>query len=379
MPDINFTPPKASLKLFGRISAVFIGLTVILLAVVMYMTLSRATILVQSKEEEVSADLLTTVRQNEPKDGDMAGRVGSVTVSREASFPVLGDGVETTGKSSGEAVVYNNHTAPQTLIATTRFLSEKGVLFRLQKTITVPAGKTVTAFLTADQEGAKGDIGPSAFTIPGLNASLQKKIFAKSAGSMVGGIVKASIITEKDVDEAAKNITSLLSAEASGKLRDLLNKDGLYPNIAYFFNVKNQKTDIKIGDKADKFKLKLELEAIGVVYGAGLQDQAAKTLSGMIASDRKLVSSNIMELRPVIEKYDLDAGTTALKTEIAGKTVITETSPIFNKDKLAGMSAEEAGAYLEKYPGISGVKIDFFPFWLNKIPRLKDHIKVIVQ
>lgn len=379
MPDINFTPPKAPLKLFGRIGAAFIGLTVILLAIVMYMTLSRATILVQSKEEEVSADLLTTVRQNEPKDGDIAGRVGSVTVSREASFPVLGEGIETTGKSSGEAIVYNNHTAPQTLIATTRFLSEKGVLFRLQKTITVPAGKTVTAFLTADKEGAEGDIGPSAFTIPGLNASLQKKIFAKSAGSMTGGIIRASVITEKDVDEAAKNIKSLLSAEASEKLRDLLNKNGLYPNIAYFFNVKNQKTDIKIGDKADKFKLKLELEAIGVVYGAGLQDQAAKTLSGMIASDRKLVSSNIMELQPVIEKYDLDAGTTALKTEITGKTVITETSPIFDKDKLAGMSAEEAEAYLEKYPGISGVNIDFFPFWLNKIPRLKDHIKVIVQ
>jgi hypothetical protein len=380
MENENFTPPEGvSLRIYKRIGMGFITLTVILLFVVMYMTLSRATIIVEPKGEPLNADLLVTVREENLKNGDITGRVGSVTVERQAFFTASGEGTSQPAKATGKVTIYSSHGANQTLISTTRLLSREGVLFRIKNTVVVPAGKSVMAEIYADKEGKGGEIGPTTFTIPGLNASLQQKIYAKSTAPTTGGMLAVSIIRQKDIDDAVQNIRSSLLTEGTERLSTLLNSDKAFTNIVFKDNIVRQETDIKVGERAEKFKLSIEMEVVGVAYGATLQDQAAKTLSGMIASDRKLISSNIMELKPTIERYDLDEKSASLKVNLSGQTVISDASPIFDKSKIAGLKAEEAQKYLEKYAGVSSVEIKFFPFWLKRVPKLRDHMRIIVK
>lgn len=371
--------PKPPLRVYRRIGIGFISLTAVLLLLAMYVALSKATIIVEPDEKSVSADLLVNVKEKDLKDGDIAGAVGMVSVSREASFPASGNGADVPAKAHGPAMVYNKSSKNQPLIATTRFMSPDGILFRLKKDIMVPAGGSVAAELVADKEGKAGEIGPSTFTIPGLAAGLQKQIYGKSEAAMAGGTAKAGIITEKDIDDAVKNLTSTVLAEAGEQLKPLLNADNRFAGIVYKDLLKSKDISVKPGDRAPDFKVKLELDVIGVAYGAELQNQAGGTLGNMIASDRKLVSSNILELAPMIEKYDLEDKSANLKISLTGNTVISDESPVFDREKLAGMTTEEIKQYLEKYAGIKSVDIKFFPPWLNRVPRLRDHIQVIVK
>ncbi|MFA5133955.1 MAG: hypothetical protein WC459_04100 [Patescibacteria group bacterium] len=373
------SPQKSPLRIYKRIGVGFISLTAILLLIVMYMALSRATIIVEPNEKSLSADLLVTVKEKDLRSGDIPGKIGITSLSREAVFTSSGDGVEMPAKAEGQITVYNNSAKNQALIATTRFLSKDGVLFRLKDEVTVPAGGSVRAEIAADKEGKSGEVGPTTFTIPGLAASLQTKIFGKSEAAMTGGTAKMSVISEKDIDDAVKNLTSTLMAESADKLKTLLNPDGKFSGIARKEVIKNKELSVKAGDKAPNFKVKLELDIVGAAYDSSLHDQAAKTLSSMIASDRKLVSSNISELAPTIEKYDLEDKSANLKINLVGSTIISADSPVFDREKLAGLTVEETKQYLEKYAGIKSVEIKFFPFWVDRIPKLRDHVKVIVK
>lgn len=371
--------PKPPLRIYRHIGLAFIFSTVIMLVIVMYMALSRATIFVEPKEETVAADFLVAVKEENLQSGDILGKVGMATLSREASFPSSGDGEEMPAKAAGEVTIYNNAAKNQTLVGTTRLLSKSGILFRLQKTVNVPAGGSVKTAIAADKEGKSGEIGPSTFTIPGLAAGLQSKIYAKSEEAMTGGVARTGAVTEKDIEDAAQNIRSSLLEEAMVKLKNDLNGGGQFAGVAFKDSFKTKKASANPGDRAPEFTIKIELEVVGVAYSSVLQDLSAKTLAEMISADRRLTSSNLAEAKPSIEKYDLQDKSANFKVSLTGNTVINAASPIFDREKLAGMNPDEVKNYLEKYAGIKNVEIKFFPFWLNRVPKLRDHIKVIVR
>ncbi len=374
-----FNTEKPPSRVYRRIGFAFISSTVIMLCVVMYMALSKATIIVAPKEETVSADLLVAAKEKDLRGGDILGKVGMVTVSREASFPSSGAGEESPAKAVGTVTIYNSAGKSQTLVATTRFLSKSGILFRLKKTVTVPAGGQIKGEIIADKEGKSGEVGPTTFTIPGLAASLQTQIYGKSTEVTTGGITRMGIVTEKDINGAVENMRSSLLSEASAQLKTTLNSDGKFAGVVFTDSIKTKTVGVQPGEKVSEFKVKIELDVIGAAYSSALQDQAAQTLAGMISSDRKLVSSNILDAVPVIEKYDLTDGSANLKVGLEGKTIISADSPVFDREKMAGFSGDEVKSYLEKYAGIKNVEVKFFPFWLDRVPKLRDHIKVIVQ
>jgi len=84
-------------------------------------------------------------------------------------------------KATGIITIYNTYSSsPQTLVKTTRFVSEGGKLFRTTKTIVVPgadasSGKIVpgstTVEVIASEPGNEYNIGPSTFSIPGFKGT----------------------------------------------------------------------------------------------------------------------------------------------------------------------------------------------------------------
>ena len=81
-------------------------------------------------------------------------------------------------KAHGTMRIYNNYsTAAQTLVATTRFISNEGKLFRTKERVVIPGGyyeggKLAAGFIDieviADQPGEDYNIDPSTFSIPGF-------------------------------------------------------------------------------------------------------------------------------------------------------------------------------------------------------------------
>lgn len=356
-----------------------IGVMVFVFLVVMNMALSKATIIVEPDEKTVNADMVVTVREANLGESDILGKMATSTVSHEASFTASGTGTEVPAKASGKITVYNNSTKSQALIATTRFLSGQGVLFRLKKAVTVPAGGTVEAEIAADKEGSTGEVAATTFTIPGLAVSLQKKIYGKSTAAMTGGTVKSAVVSQVDIDAAEDNLEASLLAEVSQTMKTDLLKSGNFSGVVFKDSIKSKIVSAKTGDQVTEFKVKMELEVVGVAYGSGLEDQAGKTLSAMVATDRKLTSSNALELKPSIESYNLMDKSAILKASVEGKTIVTADSSLFDRTKLAGMNSDEVKSYLQEHVGVKNVSVKFFPFWQDRVPKLRDHIKIVVK
>jgi hypothetical protein len=56
--------------------------------------------------------------------------------------------------------------------------------------------------------------------------------------------------------------------------------------------------------------------------------------------------------------------------------IMTRTNKVLDVGRFVGMSADDVSKTLVGSGVAESVKVDFFPFWLNKIPRLKDHIYI---
>lgn len=119
------------------------------------------------------------------------------------------------GIATGEVRLINTSGTDQSLVATTRLLSEGGVLFRLRDAVTVSAGDEAVAVVYADQPGASGDIGPSAFSIPGLPEARQAEVYGVSDTAMTGGVVATGEIQQETVDAAVLQMAEDIRSRAT--------------------------------------------------------------------------------------------------------------------------------------------------------------------
>lgn len=74
----------------------------------------------------------------------------------------------TSNRARGFITIFSNWNSAQKLIATTRFISTGGLIFRIDEDVSVPALGQITVSVTADAVGSKYKIGPSVFSIPGF-------------------------------------------------------------------------------------------------------------------------------------------------------------------------------------------------------------------
>ncbi len=142
--------------------------------------------------------------------------VTDIEVEAELRVTVDRPGEETSGYAKGTILIINESGNGQTLVATTRLLSEGGVTFRLDSRVFVPARARVSAAMTADQSGAQGDVPVGRFTIPGLSVAVQKAIYGETSEPTRGGMtVSGAPFTEEDV----ASLRSMFESEAEETLK----------------------------------------------------------------------------------------------------------------------------------------------------------------
>lgn len=117
--------------------------------------------------------------------------LASVEVEAESRVAVDRQGEQTIGYGKGAIEIINDSGNGQTLVATTRFLSESGVTFRLDARVFVPARGRVSAGITADQQGPQGDVPVGRFTIPGLSSASQALIYGETSAPTSGGVTSS--------------------------------------------------------------------------------------------------------------------------------------------------------------------------------------------
>ncbi|MDQ5951966.1 MAG: hypothetical protein QG626_93 [Patescibacteria group bacterium] len=369
-----------SLRMYQHIAVAFVVITFLLLLCVLYLSVSRATIRVVADPKVIDVEARIDVVKDSPVESQVQGVVAETVIEKSRVFTLPSEGAKPVeGKASGYVTLINESAKEQPLVATTRLISQEGILFRLQNAVTVPAGGQVEAFVKADSAGRAGEIGASKFTIPGLNATLQTQIYGVSVAGMTGGVQYVRALSQADIDNAVDVLAGEILAEAKQTLSANADRNVL-DGESYSLTTVSQSTDAAVGAEVGSFTLTLKQKVAAVYYPkVQVQNTAERLLSEQVPDGFQVSLVNRQTSRTEVEEIDIKNSTAGITVYLDGLSMISEDAQTLDKDRFVGRAPHEVITLLQASEAIQDVSVSFTPFWLKRVPTLQDHIKIIIE
>ena len=196
--------------------------------------------------------------------GALAGDLITKNIFVSQEFPATGKKTAA-AKTSGIITVINDYSQSQSLVATTRLVTPKGILFRLKSGITIPANSEIEAEIYADQPENLPEVKPTKLTIPGLSSELQKYIYGQLDETLDSTSGEVNYVTENDIIQAdldmPKELASINGADLGINLADtdFLVTEPLSQKLGE--SVASRKS----GDTADSFAITREYEVTALI------------------------------------------------------------------------------------------------------------------
>lgn len=370
-----------TITVYRKIAYSFIILTVMLLAAIFYFSFIKVTITVLPKQEAINSNLIVDIFDKDKgtaAGGAVTGEVKQAEIEQSKIYS--SSGVETVGEEvTGEITVINNYGRSQQLVATTRFLSPDNKLFRLKNTITVPAGGRVEADVYADEISPEMAIAATRFTIPGLWAGLQDKIYGESKEPMEYSQQVKKHIQQADIETAVKDLRESLLEKAKNEIGESY-KD--YSQVIYDIDDNSISREVggKVGEEKDEFSVTMKTKVIIVAFNEDdIFKLAEQKLNSILSDDKKLIEFGKDNISYGLNNYNINQGSAALNVSFSGKITAREGANIVERDKILGLSRQQLDAYLKNTPEIADYEVQFYPSFINKVPNLADRIEIEIK
>lgn len=370
-------------SLLKKISITFIALTILLILVIVYFSFSKAIITITPNFKKVETNFTILAKETfESQDLNVISANFSETIEEERDiFPSQETNAEVKTRIAGKVRIFNLTSTDRRLVATTRLLSPDNILYRLKQDTFIPANGKIEAEVYADQLGKESEIlKETDFIIPGLQKQIQDKIYAQSYEPMKGDVKKNKIITEKNIENATNKLKEKILEKYQKEINNLSinEKNSLIPSLL-ISEIIEIKKDAEIGEQKDEFNLGIKCKIISINFDEEKLLKIAKAkLLEKISSSQELINP-LRNFIFSVEQYDSKTKSVAIKVHLEGTSTLNPKSEILNKNKLIGLKKKELKEYLSQFNEIQKVEIKFSPFWTKRIPKIKDHIGIIVQ
>ncbi len=373
MRPINTRKKSSKLPLILLVVIVLIALG----GAAMTFVFDGANVKVTIKSESIPVEVTaTSTPDSSSATGTLPYKV--IPVQKEASAEVTATGApsKVEKKASGIITIVNKNTAPQQLIATTRFETSEGLVYRLDEPVTVPANGSIDAKVTADQPGDKYNVGLKDFTLPGFKGTPKfTTITARSKTTMTGGFSgMLPKVEEADLLQANKTLEKTLTEQAIAEAKRQLGKDQL---IFANGGVRTTYTSSLEPGSAGKATVKGKVVAEALVYDiSAIETLIANTKNGQRYRFDNLDSLAVsFNNRNPITSY---IGGPVLLLKLTG-TLTTGQSFDENalKGALSGKAKGQMPQILGMYPEITEGNATIRPFWSKSFPT--DTNKIIIH
>lgn len=289
-------------------------------------------------------------------------------------------------KASGTIVVYNNFSSePQKLVATTRFETPEGLIFRAKEAVTIPGiqtkdGKSVAGSaevaVEADQPGSSYNVGLKDFTIVGFKGtSKYEKIYARSKTEMFGGFKgNQKGLSKEIIIQAEKELEDLLKISLSNEILSQIPEHFvLYKNsVSYKLEPVSQIDTLLADTSTSTTILKKKGSISAIIFDKGALSKAiiSKILPGSVDDVVKISNLDSLEFSFLPETQFNHDSSTLLNFNLKGSVnfvwVVDENKL---KADLLGLSKNNAITIMSAYPTIKEAKIETYPFWNGTIPK----------
>lgn len=390
----NFSGKK-KLIIFGSIAAVLI------LAYVGLAVLPRAEIKITADKTEMPYNNTILVDTN-TQDANFGQAVipGSAFVfeaSETQEFSSTGQGKDQK-KAKGTITIYNNYsTAPQILVATTRFEAPDGKIFRLDSRIVIPGAttkngelvpSTIDVKVTADQAGPDYNIEACnlpdcKFTIPGFAGTDKfEGFYGISAQVMEGGaLASVPLVTSEDLKKAEKTVLdkvmNTLQQDVENKIPTKPQKLTVLSGGKSGVSLTDLDSDAEIGDSQETFSVSAQGEIKVIAFD---ENDVIQLIQYVLAAGKNENYEYCQN--PALEyaetRADFNAGTLQI-TVNAKQTACHKLSSEEIQEAALGKNAEELSDLFESTDGIASAEVNFWPFWVGKTPRSLEKISIIID
>ncbi len=365
---------------------IIIILILILLGTFVFVALNRistAAINISLYKETLAIDSRLRARANATADG-LPFEI--MQLSAEESGLIAATGITSGGqKASGKITVYNNYgSAPQKLIANTRFQTSDGKVYRIKGAISVPGMGVLEATVYADQAGEEYNIGPADFTIPGLKGGARfEKVFAKSKSAMSGGSSgNARVVKKEDID----SVRASINEKIKNNLAEMLAKQKpegyvLFADAVKIEYAENQDNP-KVGDSSGRsMAFKIKGSATAYLFK---KDALYKALADDNAGDLKKAPKNDPVLINNVESLDFnlisaDAKNKEITVRLKGDADfvwVVDTAKLL--EDVLNYKGKDYASVFQNYPAIEKAAIVQSPKWWPRFPKDKSKIKINV-
>lgn len=382
---------------FWRYFAIFgsvVALIIIFSAAYLYLPKADIKIFAKTKSQSIDAQVKGAANQTTIDfDNQMIpARIILVEDQKTENYPVTGNKSAANQKARGVITIYNEFSSsPQPLVATTRFQTSDGKIFRLIKAVIVPGvanvgGETkpgaIEADVVADEAGDTYNIDPASFTIPGFKDSGNDKftkIYAKSfkamtGGGKSGGVAKA--IAASDIISAKNKALTDLTQSLKQKLKNSAGEGAVILDDAFNIGDATYAVSNSEGELVDNFSVTVKAKASALAFNEKdlrniLGKDIAKTGSG---SDQ--IDENSLSLQFGKSDADFINSTILIRVNASGK--INPNIDLENLKKgILGKSEDDFKAYLKTYPAVEKAEINYWPAFLTgRIPAYESRVSI---
>lgn len=372
-------------KIPHKINLILAVAGIILLGAILYLFLGSAKILIKPQKQPLGFGLSVSVSsaysQVDPVANKIPGQFLSFTAEIAKDFTSSGQ-KEVAQKARGEITVFNNFNSdPQNLVATTRFESDSGLIFRTPRSVTIPGAKlvsgklvpgSVTVEVIADKPGKDYNINADKFTIPGFKGTPKYTgFYGESSKPMAGGMTGLSkIVTEKDFNEAKDTVTKEALAKAVENLKSKANGLKILEPVGN--EIISLKSTAEIDDAAEGFAISTTAEAKTIGFH---EEDLFVLIENFVNKKNNLeVLKNSLNLSYSDIRLDAAKKTLSFKLEVNG-----EVAAKVNQEKLVngllGMSQSKIKDYLLAIPEVESARVILSPFWVRTVPKSKNDIE----
>ena len=289
-------------------------------------------------------------------------------------------------RAEGIIRVYNFYsTAPLTLRAQTRFLSDGGKLFRVPKKITIPGkklekGKWAPGILDvkviAAEPGKDYNIPPSKFSLPGLaGTNLYTLVYGKSFEYMRGGFSgKGHQVLSQDIETAEDILLDKIKKANINNLKEKALQEGLvFLEETISHKVLEAVSSEEVGNIVEEFEFRAKVKTEAFAFQKKqLEEIVAKMITSQLEKD-KMLWPETLELDWQIEETNLEKGEILLFVNASAK-ISDKIDKVTLLETLSGKSIQEAIFLLKNQFERAEVKAT--PFWLRKIPKNPEKIEI---
>lgn len=304
-------------------------------------------------------------------------------------FPATGNDY-VNQKATGRVRIYNAfNTTSQALIASTRFVTDSGLLFRLPKSIVIPAAKKDSANiiipqfietdLVADQSGEGSNInGEVKLYISGFKGSPKYDGFYGVAqkGFSGGSVGQARVITRDDLtvaqEKVSKKVFDSLKQEMAQKIPAKFRLVDSLSEIA-ITNIDAPKEKIK----ADRFTVTVKAVARVFVFRDG---DVTRILHEFLlkgdASKAFIDASADFHYQIKNANYDRKIANVNMNGNIKTKKILLAQD---FANLVAGKKEGSLIDALNKRRDIGTFRVAFFPPWLFSAPSDPGRIHIIIE